>query len=328
MYIDLSPMLSTCRPFNILLGGRGIGKTYGLQKYLIKQALKQQKEIIYLVRNKVDFYNDGLRSSWSKVLTREYPNLVWRSENQLIEYETKTGDYCPLIRGFALTQVQELKRKPFENVNYIFFDEFLIDYTSCATYIRGNNEPDIILSIYDSVDRNENRVRLYMCGNNDFSYTPYSIHKSFSYPVLPINGRHLTQNLCVMNFGRTDEMAQAIEGNALNEITKGTRYNDYAYKGNYRSSPQIIGPIEGKPSWCLQIDENIYGLYKRSGKFIFSKVKGYAPNLCVSEIEAVEGGKNTLLSNQQIKALRRLDAAGRLYFDTQLTLEIIREVIY
>lgn len=328
MYIDLSPMLSTCRPFNILLGGRGIGKTYGLQKWLIKQCLKSGKEIIYLVRNKVDFYNDGLRASWSKVLTREYPELSWRSENQLIEIEGDSGDYVPLIRGFALTQVQELKRKPFENVDFLFFDEFLIDYTSCSSYVRGNNEPDIILSLYDSIDRNENRLRLFMCGNNDFAYTPYSIHKSFSHPVLPPNGRYLTQHLCVINFGRPADLERAIKNNALNVITLGTRYNDYAYKGMGRSSPQIYGHVDGKPAWCLQIDDTVYGLYKRNGNFIFAKVKGFAPNLCVSSIDAVEGGKTRLLQDQQIKALKRLDGAGRLYYDTQLTLEIIREVLY
>lgn len=53
-YYSLRKCLSYNRYLNILIGGRGIGKTYQLKKYVIEQYLKSKKQFVWLRRYKTE----------------------------------------------------------------------------------------------------------------------------------------------------------------------------------------------------------------------------------------------------------------------------------
>lgn len=53
-YYRLRKCLSYNRYLNILIGGRGIGKTYQLKKYVIEQYLKSKKQFVWVRRYKTE----------------------------------------------------------------------------------------------------------------------------------------------------------------------------------------------------------------------------------------------------------------------------------
>ena len=56
-YYDYHKIISYNCPLNILIGERGVGKSYGAKKYVIKKYLKDKSEFMYLRR-----YDNELKS--------------------------------------------------------------------------------------------------------------------------------------------------------------------------------------------------------------------------------------------------------------------------
>lgn len=56
-YYDYHKIISYNCPLNILIGERGVGKSYGAKKYVIKKFLKDKSKFMYLRR-----YDNELKS--------------------------------------------------------------------------------------------------------------------------------------------------------------------------------------------------------------------------------------------------------------------------
>ena len=51
-YYDYGPVLSRNAVFNMIMGARGLGKTYGAKKLVIKEFINHGNQFIYLRRYK------------------------------------------------------------------------------------------------------------------------------------------------------------------------------------------------------------------------------------------------------------------------------------
>ena len=126
-YYNYNRILSYNVPVNVLIGERGVGKSYGAKKYVIKQFLKNQSQFIYLRRyenelksvfekdksNSKDFFDD-VKSSFKKHDLKA-SNRKFYIDNQCF--------------GFAkrLTEAQDLKSATYNNVKTIIIDEYPIE---------------------------------------------------------------------------------------------------------------------------------------------------------------------------------------------------------
>lgn len=151
-------------------GGRGIGKTFNYKKLCIDEFIKYNYEFIYLRRTKSD--NKFIDNFFSDI-QKYYPeyefsvtkNRFWSKKND--EKEKRVMGY-PMI----LQQVKTLKGSAFENVNTIFFDEFLIDDRDKVAQRYLTNELQRFCDFYESVARNRD-VRIIMVSNAVGSNNPY-----------------------------------------------------------------------------------------------------------------------------------------------------------
>ena len=160
-YYDYHRILSYNVPVNVLIGERGVGKSYGAKKYVINQYLKKGSKFIYLRRyenelkkvfekdknNPKDFFDDVKEEFPGKTLVAKHKKFY-------------VDDEC---FGFAmrLTEAQDLKSATYNNVDTIIIDEYPIEKNK-RYYLP--DEGMILMGIFDSIIRNRNNVKIFIFG--------------------------------------------------------------------------------------------------------------------------------------------------------------------
>lgn len=126
-YYDYNRILSYNCPVNVLIGERGVGKSYGAKNYVINQYRKKESQFLYLRRyenelkqifekdknNQKDFFTD-IRNAFSDITLEAKQRKFYYNDN---------------IFGYAkrMTAAQDLKSGTYENIKTIIFDEYFIE---------------------------------------------------------------------------------------------------------------------------------------------------------------------------------------------------------
>ena len=121
MYCDFNKILSYNAFINFLHGERGVGKTYGASKFVIKQFLKNNDEFAYIRRFKTELKEAVPNFFTALIDNKEFDNKLTSKNNKF---------YCDDVicgHAFTLTTAQNLKSSNFNKVKNIVFDEYLIE---------------------------------------------------------------------------------------------------------------------------------------------------------------------------------------------------------
>ena len=126
-YYNYNRILSYNVPVNVLIGERGVGKSYGAKKYVIKQFLKNQSQFIYLRR-----YENELKSVFEKDKSNSkdfFDDIKSFFKNHDLKASNRKFYIDNQCFGFAkrLTEAQDLKSATYNNVKTIIIDEYPIE---------------------------------------------------------------------------------------------------------------------------------------------------------------------------------------------------------
>lgn len=189
--------------FCIVIGGKGIGKTFGLRKQCVNDFLKGGYRFVELCRTKDECkavmvgYFDRLQDCG---FFRDY---VFKTEKGAGYVALKPVDEndkpnwklcCYFV---ALTVFQREKKRTYSNVKRVIFDEAIID--SKDRYHRYlPNEFFILANILDSIFREQPSdkpiYRVYLLGNSCNLVNPYlqhlGVNKPPEYGYSFFNGKH------------------------------------------------------------------------------------------------------------------------------------------
>lgn len=263
MYWDLNRILPYQRTFNFINGPRSIGKTYTLLKWLIKEGIEKGKQFVYICRTQDEKKHGVLLKGIEKVCQREYPNIKFKGKNDWVAVEDKIIGYC-----IALNEAIKIKKESYPNVYYIMFDEYQIEGKT-GKYVSGMHEPELFITIYHTIDREENRVKCFFLGNNTSYYNPYHLYPLFGFPpdVREITPGTIWKNKLTL-FERavpSEELRKRKEGNIFIQGLQGTRYGEYATLGVYiDDNYSLIEKLSGSVYFIasVTIDGKTYGLYQ------------------------------------------------------------------
>ena len=209
-------------PVNILIGERGVGKTYGMKKYLIKKFLKKKEKFLYIRR-----YEAELKSVFQKDffgdIKSEFPEVLLLAKQKKF--------YCNgEVFGFAkrLTEAQDLKSVSFEDITTIVFDEYGIEKNR-RYYL--SSEGMIIAGLLDSVIRNRSNVKVFFLMNavESLEFSPLF---TFFDLKLPYNNdiKLFKENTILVQYMNNSEFRKEREQTLMGKLMKGTVYESYALK--------------------------------------------------------------------------------------------------
>ena len=179
-----------------MIGGKGIGKTFGLRKALIERHLKhgycfaEFSRTIEESKNVARGYFDKLKQEGL------FKGYVFKTEKAVgyIAREPREGeapDWSVICYFVALTNFQQEKKRTFNNVKAVIHDEFIIDSRDqYRRYLPG--EFSIFANLLDTVFRqqpgDDAPYRVFMMANAVDFTCPYL--RDLGMNMLPDYGYH------------------------------------------------------------------------------------------------------------------------------------------
>lgn len=257
------------RNFNFINGRRSLGKTYTTLMYVIKECIEKNYEYIYLVRTQDEKKQGVFEQSHEKVINNEFKNYDFKFDIEncyLTEIDDNEKDvkrqlgYC-----IALSESVKIKKRSYPNVKYMIFDEYMLEKFQNNMYVNGWREPDLLLSIYHTVDRDEDRVMVFLLGNTLNFFNPYHMHPAFDIPKIEI-GQIFTRPNVLFQFAKPKEKFEVEkEKSAFQQMIKGTHYGDQAIDSVYvDENHNFIKKMSNKMvyKFTIKYGGDYYGVYQ------------------------------------------------------------------
>ena len=275
MYYDYSKILTYNAFLNILIGERGVGKTYGASKLVVKQALKNGYEFAYIRR-----YKTELKKSVPKFFKALIENEEFKDHTLYSKGDTFYLDDVPIGYAMTLSTAQSLKGTNFSKVKFIIFDEFIIEKGQ-QHYLP--NEVENFLGLVETIARMRD-VKIFMLANAVSTVNPYFL---FFDITLPYNNdiKTFKDGLILVQYMKNEEYRQAKRESNFGKLVSGTDYESYAIDNQFRlDNKNFIEKKTGtsRCSFSFKYKENIYGVWfdYNVGKIFVSQ--DYNSKICFS----------------------------------------------
>lgn len=258
------------RGFNFINGIRSTGKTYTGQWYVLDKCIMKNREFIFVVRTKTEKEKGALEKWFKKLIFEQYKNTTFEFTNEkffLCNHDEENKIVYKKLLGYciALSEVITIKNTSFPHVHYILMDEYMLEDKHSHKYVTGWNEPDLLLNLYHTVDREEDRVKCFLFGNNTKFWNPYHMHKAFNIPKGIKQGEIWTsKNVLFQWLKPSDGLIEKKSKCKFLEMIEETQYGEYASKGNYTGDNyDFIEKLSGNLTYHFTFlySNNQYGVY-------------------------------------------------------------------
>lgn len=328
---------------NMIIGARGLGKTYGVRKYMIEDYLKNGYCFVEVTRFREE-NNDVAANYFSRIVQDNiFPDYDFRTTNKIAEIrKKKTGkkenQWKTLGYFIPLSLQQQKKKSTYVNVRNICMDEIIIDNDDrYHTYLK--NEFEQLAKLVDTVTRERaddtglRKPRLFLLGNACDAFNPYFRH--YDVPLEPEYGlQWLGGKTCLFDYVRDDEYAEqktrnTVAGRMLKNNDDVTSKNKFArYNTDFIEKPHGHAKLTYVFRWL----QNEYGVYVdlRCGYVFVSSKYDSGVHVPYFAITRADNKLNYLTANMAKDLIRNLTsyyALGYLRYDTVETQHAVSEML-
>lgn len=326
-YYNYSRLLSYKATYNIAVGGRGTGKTYGAKKLTIKKAIKNGEQFIYLRR-----YKDELklaRNTFFADVQNEFPDTDFRihgNEAQMSpasEKDNKKREWQTIGYFIALSVAQSFKSVAFPLVTTIIFDEFILE-KSATHYLP--DESVIFNNFYSTVDRYKDKTKVFFLANSVSITNPYFM----AYKIEPKNADKngfikMAEGFMVCHFIESKEFESEVYQTVFGKFIKGTEYADYAVGNQFSDNHDAL--IADKTSnakylFTLEVGQSTFSVWYdvSTGEYNCKAKRPKNENVYTLIPERMAEDKTLIEhSSKTLSALRTAYRHARVTFDRPAT---------
>lgn len=329
MYYDVHKVLTYNALINIIVGERGVGKTYGFKKFVIQDYLKTGNQFVYLrryvseLKEACDGFFDGLKRN------KEFPDNEFKcvkKKNMMVFY--CDGEICGY--GIALSTAGQIKSKEFPFVKNMIFDEFIIER---GVYHYLQYEVHSFLDILETVFRTRD-FRCFLLGNAVNRINPYFNYFNLDMPynteIKTYRGGEL-----LLQYIKNEEYRQFKKQTRFGRLIDGTEYGDYAIDNKFlHESKTFIGKksATAKFYFTLKIGKDIYGIwtdYKTTKVYICRDYDPSCPVIFTLDPDSHDESTKlvSLRRSDWFKNLVEHYRTGLVYFDNLHTKAVILPIL-
>ena len=269
IFYNYDKVLSYNAFLNIIIGERGVGKTYGAKKYVINRWIKKHKQFVYIRRYETDLEASVGSTNDNKFFEQvknEFPNHEFKI--------TKSKKVRKLIMdnqviGYALplSSADSLKSSTYDNVDTIIYDEFMLKEGSSQHYLR--NEPEIILDIIETIGRLKD-VKIFLLGNAISSTAPIM---SYFNVTLPYNSdiKLFKNGLILVNYIKNEKYREVKKATRFGQLIEGTRYSKYAIDNEFLTDSKSFIKKKGESRFyfIFTLNNKEYGVWRNKEDYIY-----------------------------------------------------------
>lgn len=334
----------------IICGARGLGKTFGAKRKGVKKALRAKKimlngelnstnQFIY-VRRTLEEIQAAKRTFFSDMATF-FPNHDFKvigtagyavervkrnpgEEEKAYVKRVKARKYFIICHFKALSVAQQEKGTSFPYVTMIMFDEFVIEKSSQTVYLKS--EVEALINFYNTVDRSEDRVTLYLLSNSVSIMNPYFMFWKIRPDQLPEISQHSEGDI-VAHFPDSALYQAAIFETRFGKFIKRTmpEYADYAVGNEFKDAHDMLikdKTKDAKYKFTVETNDGSFAVWydMKIGKhFILAPLPGNQRILTMVPEKMDKGKLFVTPSEPVIKGLRASWNRGSMYFDAPET---------
>ena len=225
---------------NLIIGARGLGKTYGVRRYMLEDYIKNGICFVEVTRYREE--NNDVAANYFDRITEDniFPEWEFRVHNKVAEAR-RTGDKEWKTCGYfiPLSLQQQKKKSTYVRVRNICMDEIIID-TDDRYHRYLKNEYEQLAKLVDTVTRERaddtelRKPRIFLLGNACDAFNPYFQH--YDVPLEPEFGlQWLDGKTCLFDYVRDDAYAvqktkNTVAGRMLkhnSDMTAGNRFEHH-----------------------------------------------------------------------------------------------------
>lgn len=317
--------------FNFVIGGRGLGKTYGAKVRAIKKFLKTGEQFIYLRRYKSEL--DAKRSYFTD-FEHTFPEWDFRvkgSEAQVSPVSARDDekrDWSVMGYFMALSTTQSKKSQSFTHVKTIIFDEFIIE-KGALHYLP--DETTILTNFYSTVDRGQDKTTVYLLANSVSIMNPYFI----SFEIRPDQESEFVvrkNGFIVCHFPESKDFADSIYETRFGQFIKDTDYADYAIGNAFGDNHEnMLEMKDGRAIYQFTVETKTgkFSLWYNGGSGIYYIQDRLPKNEKIFTIDPskmAEGKIYTLITDGPLNYLRKAFRHGNVRFDKPSTRNIFIDI--
>ena len=327
-YYDYNNVLSRNGTFNFVVGGRGLGKTYGAKQWAISDWIKTGNEFIYLRRYKSELAS---KTSFFADIGHQYPDWEFRVNGNVAEGRlVDTKDFEVMGYFVSLSTALVKKSIAYPKVTKIIFDEFIIQ-KGTIHYLA--DELVAFQEFYSTVDRWKDKTRVLFLANSISIYNPYFI----GWGIEPSGGEWYTnaKGFIVVHLPESATFASAVYETRFGQFIKGTEYGVYSVESKFKDANSLL--IRPKPLtatyYCrfkTSIEFAIWIDYTGTGPIYYVNTKKANLPDTLFTINPNDLGGNVVMVDKSTPVVRALFNAykrARMYFSNPKVRSAFEELI-
>jgi hypothetical protein len=340
-FYDWHKTLSYNADVTMVVGARGIGKTYGLRKQCIIDHIKKGYRWVEVVRYKREL--SSVSDGYFDRLSHDpmFDNLIFRTDARYMYVAERVNDGETDAKGkplkpqwhvcgyfVALTEGQMIKKRTYDNVRRIIFDEAVLERADrFHRYLP--NEFVALANIVDTVSRERVGVdgikpRLYLLGNACDIANPYFA----AYGVgtdLQFGYRWYRGKTFLLHYVKDDEYSKAkLAGTVAGRMLSGTVGGAVAADNEFELTNTEF--VSKKPKRCkfafgIVCNGKRYGVWNDITEGLVY-VTDYIPNGMdrrIYTLTASDSRVNYIMANRLSKVMQsfaNMYWAGIVFYDT------------
>lgn len=242
MFWNINQTLTYNYLFNLIIGNRGGGKSFGAKKWVIDNFIKKGEQFGYVRRYKDDL-TEPLQEFFNDII-HLYPDYEYKVESRKLYFRLKPQNEKEKWKkediigyGFVLSTAGNKKSIPYPDITTLLFDEFLIEEGN-TRYLKG--EVKKLLNLYETIARpgtGHKRVRVFLLANAISVTNPYFLYWDLSMPKKQDkNGKFIflkkDKNVLVEDV-RNQYFIDVKKNTEFGKVIEGTEYGEHSINNKF-----------------------------------------------------------------------------------------------
>lgn len=271
-YYNWNNTLAYDADVTMVVGARGIGKTYGIRLQCIRDFIKHKYRFVEIVRYKNEI--SGVSNGYFNRIdsNKEFSNYIFKTDSNCAYIADKVDEGEKpkwFLMGYfiALSQAQAIKKRTFDNVKRIIFDEAILDKTDRFHHYLPR-EFTILANVVDTVSRERADTdgispRIYLLGNALDIMNPYFIRYNVGIPKKGYSWH--SNKIMLLHYVQDNEYSKnkainTVAGRMLNGTVEGDIANDNKFA---RMNDDFVmkKTKESKFSFGIKYEGYFYGIW-------------------------------------------------------------------
>lgn len=333
IFYNPDKVLSYNALLNLIIGERGVGKTYSFKTFAVNRFLNKGKQFAYIRRYETDLdesVGNTTDNKFFEQIKNEFPNSTFKiTKSKKVRRLFIDNKIC----GYALplSSADSLKSSSYENVDIIIYDEFMLKEGSTQHYLK--NEPEIILDLIETIGRLRD-IRVFCLGNAISSTCPLMSYFDLTLPYNS-NIKLFKDNTIAIEYIKNEKYREVKKASRFGKLIDGTKYGKYAIDNEFLlDSKSFIKKKtkEAKFYFILYINGRTYGVWRDFKNQLMYVSNDIDPNCPVKlALHEDDHNESTILakvrSNFWFKQIINHYRLARLCFESQTVKNLVMQEI-